>query len=1131
MSKGTRIKIITTLRRTFLVIAFFLTAGYSFGTTKTSTTNGNWNSAATWTPNGIPAATDDIVVATGNTVTITSNQAVRNVTVNAGGWLKWSGAFKLTVTGAITVNGKVDMTGDLALTTSGSAFVLGANSTFLWKPADNTLAGATLFTNGIENFASTSTLIIQKWYDYSVPLATNITGHFGNLELNSISNDNIYEWDQNNLFETHRILGSLTIDQGWITLDKSGTISNTIIGNVVLKNGNSSFYGHNGNHPSLFTITTSAVTNNGGIFYGLNDGNGNPTVHVTGDFTNQGNTKIVTNSGMTNLANGNATFIVDGTFSQSTGDTRVLYNVTTNNSGLFTATFNNLNLTGGIFMGQTGCRTSGGICSFNVVNDFTINFSSPADKFRTTSLSSINTGMNNVEVNFTVGGNLRLNGHAVSEFTSTASAGKETVVIGGDFIVDGTDANFNYGTPQASHDNTITVDGNILINGGSTFLSRNNGNTTITANGNLTINSGSVSLKGGTGTAVFNLVKNYSQTGGTIYLHNNSTTAATNTCAINVSGDFTQSAGTIDYDNNTSNTSATHQINIKGSTYTISGGTITHAGAGAGNIFGQLNFAATGTIAFTRTGNTHLITQVKQNIKNGCIVSIQSGSVQVASHSTASNDYFRIEPLGKLDLKSSQVFSNGLFTNSGIQVDSAAIISIRHTSGLYNGTSQAAINGTGNMNYFLHTNSIVEYCGNQFQLLTGLGTGLATGTQHKYGIARINFGGVTKSVNVATANVCVRTQLQLVKGELNLNSQALTIENGNANGIVRTNGYIKNALTMGGYICWKNITSGNHVFPFGVSPSQYIPVTVSPTSGVGNDVSISTYSTNPENWPVPIVGSTPITFRSENYPVTDVIDRWWVLKASGITADVTLTFLPGEKTISQPESPLGIMQWNTPGWTNPLGTSTNNSVTIYNASSFSAWTIASKSTPAYKLASFNAEQFGDAVYLKWVTTSEYNSEDFAVERSADGTHFEKIATVKASGNSDSPLHYNSTDANPLKTTAYYRLKQTDNTGASVYSDVRTVNFNNLKPSNIEIENFGPNPFENTFQVTYRITNDGLVRFQFCSSVGEVLQSEESNETKGTHRFEYNPKMPLTQGIYFIKIMYEDKVITQKLIKK
>src|SRR5205823_4186221 len=98
-----------------------------------------------------------------------------------------------------------------------------------------------------------------------------------------------------------------------------------------------------------------------------------------------------------------------------------------------------------------------------------------SDKFRATSLSSINGNMNNVEVKFNVGGNLTIAGLASSEFTSTASAGKETATIHGDLIINGTDASFNYGTLQASHDNVLNVDGNIVMNNGSLFCSRNNG--------------------------------------------------------------------------------------------------------------------------------------------------------------------------------------------------------------------------------------------------------------------------------------------------------------------------------------------------------------------------------------------------------------------------------------------------------------------------------------------------------------------------------------------------------------------------------------------------------------------------------------------------------------------------------
>jgi hypothetical protein len=1116
-------------------VVILLFTNTSKAITRTSVLSGNCNTSSTWLPNGMPSGNDDVVIASGNTVTVTSSITIHNLTVSNGGLLKWSGPFKLTITGSITVNGKVEMNGgDLALASPGSAFTLGANSIFIWKPADNTPAGASLFINGIENFSSTSTLIIQKWYDYSVPLASSITGNFGNLELNSLTNNTIYEWNQNNQFETHKISGALTIDQGWITLDKSGAISNTTIGNIILKNANSSFYGHNGIHAGSFTITTSSITNNGGIFYGLNDGDGNIILHVTGDFTNLGNVKLITNSGMTNQGNGNATFKVDGTFSQSTGDTRILYNVTTTNSGLFTATFNKLNLTGGIFMAQTACRTSGGICSFTVLNDFNVNFSSASAKFRITSLSSINANMNNVEVNFYVGGNLQLSGLAASEFTSTASAGKETATIHGDLIIDGTDASFNYGTMQASHDNKLIIDGNVVINNGSVFLSRNNGNAVVSANGNLSIVSGTLSLKGGTGTSALSLLKDFSQTGGTFYVHNNISAPTNTSCVVNVSGDFNQSSGIFSFDNNSSNLSSTHILNLLGGNYNLSGGTVTHAGEGTSTVFGQLNFAANGTIQFKRTGN--LITQVKQNIKNGCTLLLSNGNIQIASYPIVATDYFRVECGARLELKSGQVFSNGLFSNSGIQVDSAGVLAIQNLKGMYDGTANAAINANNNLNYSLHSSSIVEYNGNLAQILTGIGNGAATTTQNKYGILRINSA---TSVSLFTSTVFIRTALQLTKGELNLNGETITVENGKVNAITKTAGYIKSEQANEGFVCWKNIGIGNHEFPFGVSPTEYIPVTVAPFLGIGNDVTISTYSTPPDNQPYPNVSTSSLNFKDNNYASTDVIDRWWVFRANGIAANVTLTYRSNEKTLSteNTDTPLGIIQWNGSGWTSPSGIMTNlvnqkGTVTIKNASAFSAWTIAARNTPMpFQLASFNADQVEDLISIKWTTAAELNSSFFSVERSSNGIQFEEISQIKASGNSNSPLHYSSIDRNPLKGTAWYRLKQTDTGNKSVLSEARLVIYNESMPARIEIENFGPNPFEEAFQITYRINKDGLVRFQLCSSKGEILHTSESNDEKGSHRFEYDAGPALTQGIYFLKLIYYDKTVTQKIIRK
>ena len=94
-----------------------------------------------------------------------------------------------------------------------------------------------------------------------------------------------------------------------------------------------------------------------------------------------------------------------------------------------------------------------------------------------------------------------------------------------------------------------------------------------------------------------------------------------------------------------------------------------------------------------------------------------------------------------------------------------------------------------------------------------------------------------------------------------------------------------------------------------------------------------------------------------------------------------------------------------------------------------------------ELAAFTATLAGPAaVRLAWATASEKNSQQFEVERSANGRDFERLGTVAAAGSSSSARRYELTDTNPptRQSTLYYRLKQVDLDGTFSYSPVRTV---------------------------------------------------------------------------------------------
>ncbi len=1111
------------------------------GATKTSAQSGNWTTASTWSPSGVPANSDNVIIANGHTVTIDNNKTIQNITVNSGGILLWNAGKRITINGNFTVNGTATMNkGEITLSSPGLAFTLGPSSFFTWDPGTNNSTNATLFTRGAESFSSTSTLIIKNWYNYTLSLGSVITGNFGNLIMNSPGgSSSIVEWNQNNQFETHQILGTLTIDQGWITLDKSGSISSTSIGNIVLTSVNSAFYGHSGTHLGSFSITTGSVTNNGGIFYGLNNGNGNVTINVNGNFTNIGNVKIINNGGVLAVGNGNATFNVSGTYLQSTGDTRIIYNVTTLLSGTFTSTINALSLTGGIFMGQTGCHILGSTSSLTITNNCTINFSSAADKFRCTSLSSIGVVLNNAKVNFTVGGNLVFSGPGAAEFTSSASAGIETIQIGGNLQINSGVFSMNYGTSAASHDLTLTITGDLIVNGGTSYLSRNSGTSVITIGGNISIASGILAVKGSSGSCTFNLTGNFLQNGGTFYLHSNGTTFTPNPITLNISGTFAQSAGTFSFDDNTSNSSAVHILNILGSQYSISGtGIITHAGSGSSTVFGLLRFSGSGTQVYSRTGNTHALTQVK--IEIGSNVQIGTGNLLIASGNSAGTDYLKIVTGGKIDLGLNQIISEASFSNCGIQVDSGGTLSTESSYGLYDGTSFASLASTGNMDYFLHASGVIEYTGNGNQILTGTGNGIATSINHQYGILKINKSN-TAYAEPVLSNVIVRTQLQMESGELRLNGNTLTISNGNNSGITRNNGYIFSESDASSLV-WKDMSGGMHVIPLGLNSTTYIPVSITPTSGFPSDVQISTRGTAADNKPYPTVAaaatSINLLMNGRDGSTDAVIDRWWNFSAPGLTANVTLSY-PGTENTLSPELSAGMlsmMSWNGSSWSSPRGSGLGvnsgvGTLTINNATQFSHWIIASNSAALpIELAYFTANVTGKEVLLSWATATETNNSFFNIERGTDGISYESIQQINGAGNSTSFLTYGVTDKNPIEGTSYYRLKQTDFDGKYSYSNVEVINYTSSLANKILINSIGPNPFKDNFTIHFATEAEQDVEFQLLSSTGQMLENKKIRTHDGMNQYEYTNGQNLENGVYFIQLICQDQKLSRKMVK-
>lgn len=146
-------------------------------------------------------------------------------------------------------------------------------------------------------------------------------------------------------------------------------------------------------------------------------------------------------------------------------------------------------------------------------------------------------------------------------------------------------------------------------------------------------------------------------------------------------------------------------------------------------------------------------------------------------------------------------------------------------------------------------------------------------------------------------------------------------------------------------------------------------------------------------------------------------------------------------------------------------------------------------TPAYDLplvlpvsfGSFTAEKQGSNALLKWTTEQESNTDKFIVERSTDGKDFFQVGELNAAGNSSVQHSYQYTDAHPVKGDNIYHIKEVDKDGKYNYSEIRTLNFSDIKPT-ITVS---PNPATNfvTIQIPGNIQS---LKIRLVSNTGQSI---------------------------------------------
>lgn len=173
-----------------------------------------------------------------------------------------------------------------------------------------------------------------------------------------------------------------------------------------------------------------------------------------------------------------------------------------------------------------------------------------------------------------------------------------------------------------------------------------------------------------------------------------------------------------------------------------------------------------------------------------------------------------------------------------------------------------------------------------------------------------------------------------------------------------------------------------------------------------------------------------------------------------------------------------------------------------------------------ELLHFNAATGTGKNHLTWATASERNNAGFEIEKSTDGTQFEKIGFVAGAGNSSEKTEYAFEDASAFERSAqvvYYRLRQVDHDGAFEYSKIVSVK-NTTGNTSIKIY-----PTTTTGLLTVEAEGASVDVVTVVNQVGKVVLTAQK-----VSRVDMSA---LPAGLYLVQVQAGQEQLTERVFKQ
>jgi hypothetical protein len=114
-------------------------------------------------------------------------------------------------------------------------------------------------------------------------------------------------------------------------------------------------------------------------------------------------------------------------------------------------------------------------------------------------------------------------------------------------------------------------------------------------------------------------------------------------------------------------------------------------------------------------------------------------------------------------------------------------------------------------------------------------------------------------------------------------------------------------------------------------------------------------------------------------------------------------------------------------------------------------------------------------------------------------------------------------------TLYYRLRQIDENGKAILSNVAVVNMEtSLRTNNVSVF---PNPFENNLMVQVIADQESTATMMIRDIAGRIVLQQQPALVKGNNLLPVDGLSNMNAGVYFLTISVNGQTETLKLIKQ